>query len=190
MSCSPVKIIGSGLSTNVTPGSHPMLIANLKSLSGVNVQGDALSQCRTEDSSSVEYPERYEGFNPVIRAPIALNFQPVPGGNSSTCGSDNAEIVEALGESSNDRVSPIASTGSSLEWSKQLIRSSATWFPVTNTTPTSSAIFPSAADLENSSTCKCVETGIYSLESQPLSTFSSEPPAGNVFDPLQSSRSN
>lgn len=64
MSCSPVKIIGSGLSTNVTPGGHPMLIANLKPLSGANAQGDALSQCRTEDSSSVEYPERYEGFNP------------------------------------------------------------------------------------------------------------------------------
>lgn len=155
MSCSPVKIIGSGPSTNVTPVGHPLLIANLKPLTNDNALDEELSRCRTEDGTSVEYPARYEGFNAVIRAPIALNFQPSPGGNDSACGSDDVDVVRALGGSAGSETSSVSSTASSLLLPSAFINSSTAWSFTTTPTLSSSENSPFAINLESSSRCTC-----------------------------------
>ncbi|KAH7000833.1 hypothetical protein B0J12DRAFT_756340 [Macrophomina phaseolina] len=173
MSCSPVKITGSGPSTNVTPEGHPLMIANMNPLSGDTAQANALLQCRTQDSTSVEYPDRYKGFNAVIRAPVALNLQPFPGGNRS-CSSDNPEIVEALSESIKVKTSSMASTVTSLMLPERLISPSAIWFPARNTTTAFSEVIPSTTTPEGSE-CMGSKSDVFLPEGPSMSTFLSDP---------------
>ncbi|EKG09585.1 hypothetical protein MPH_13372 [Macrophomina phaseolina MS6] len=145
----------------------------MKPLSGDTAQANALLQCRTQDSTSVEYPDRYKGFNAVIRAPVALNLHPFPGGNSS-CSSDNPEIVEALSESIKVKTSSMASTVTSLMLPERLISPSAIWFPARNTTTASSEVISSTAIPEDSE-CTGSQSGVFLPESRSVSPFSSDP---------------
>lgn len=189
MSCSPVRILGSGPSTNVTPEGHPLLIANLKPLSGEDNQSNALSQCITEQGTSIEYPEKYKGINAVIRAPIALNLQPFLGGNDSTCGSDNADIVRMLGGSSKAESSPTSSTISTLSLPEPLAQlistpssmTSATRLLAGNFTPTT---MTEGSSGEGSSGCTCVETEALAPESTYASAVSIDMGTSSVNSPI------
>jgi hypothetical protein len=97
MSCSPVKIIGVGASVSVTPQGSPLLIANLQADPSALPANDQIwASCHTDDSTAIIYPNMYEGYDPVIRAPKALNLVPFPGGENLVCASNNSNTVKAL----------------------------------------------------------------------------------------------
>lgn len=116
MSCSCVTIRGNSTATTTTPSGPPLLIANLpaqppSSPAEYPIEDPIWQVCHTLDDTSIEYPSRYQGVNPVIQAPVALSLQPFLGGNNTTCGSDNPDTVSALGRF----VSwPVSSSSSSL----------------------------------------------------------------------------
>jgi hypothetical protein len=97
MSCSCVMIKGSGPPTNVTPNGPPLFIANLQVNPSLPPSNDPFwRQCNTKEGTSIIYPKRYEGINPVIVAPKALNLQQFSGPTNGTCGSDNENTINAL----------------------------------------------------------------------------------------------
>src|SRR5438270_5477202 len=99
MSCSPVKIDGVGQPTTVTPKGSPLLIANLQADPSLEPWADShWASCNTKDDTSILFPDKYKGVNPVIRAPKALNLQAFPGGDNPICGSDNPDTLKALGK--------------------------------------------------------------------------------------------
>ena len=116
MSCSCISIQGNSTATTTTPHGPPLLIANLPAQAPNNPStqptNDSIwEQCHTLDDTSIIYPLRYQGVNPAIYAPVALNLQPFLGGNDTTCGSDNQAMVSALGRFDSGPISS-ASSGS------------------------------------------------------------------------------
>lgn len=117
MSCSCVSILGSSSAT-ITPNGPPLLIANLPAQPPSNpsippMNDPVWERCHTSDDTSVIYPLKYQGVNSVIDAPAALHLQPFLGGNESTCGSDNLDMVSALGRFPSGPISSSSSESSS-----------------------------------------------------------------------------
>jgi hypothetical protein len=104
MSCSPVKLIGDSTATQANTSEYPLLIANLQADPQVFPENDwAWSSCHTIAGTWIRYPERNRGLNqPIQAAPppdgSAIKFTNFTD-SSGTCGSDNADLVGALGQS-------------------------------------------------------------------------------------------
>ncbi|EON65846.1 hypothetical protein W97_05088 [Coniosporium apollinis CBS 100218] len=97
MSCSSVTIEGSGEPTTITPEGPPLLIANLQADANNAPRNDPLwSKCHSNEETSVIFPQRYRGLNPVIRAEKVLKFEDFPGRDDPACASDNADTLAAL----------------------------------------------------------------------------------------------
>lgn len=112
MSCSCISIQGDSTATATTPNGPPLLIANLPAQPPSNPStpptNDSIwEQCHTLDDTSIIYPLSYQGINPAVFAPVALNLQSFLGGKNTTCGSDNLEMVSILGRFASG---PISST--------------------------------------------------------------------------------